>query len=559
MHAITALISGIRGAESGTAELYRRGTSTRATWYTSFEGDGATSTGADITLDSNGGYELYVDELVDVVAKSSTGTTVRSFTAGDSSPVVEVRSSSFTGTSYTSAASAVSNPTTLQAVLDLWNDNAGNTSAAIDWKVLLDGASTSLFTALGRLTGPLWYNVKDPTYGALGDNSNDDTAEIQEAIDVAAAATYGGVVYLPPGTYKVSATLTLPADVSLQGAGPVSTFLTMDHASNALISVTGSTARDSQFIRDMRLTVSQANTGNLITVGAGSRLIVDNCDIGAGTNVNGDCIGVVTSASTRLTIRDCILRWTSATASAINCAGAMARGVFINCIFSPPAACSATNGWVYGRDIDFIGCRFDCAAATSGTCSVYKANSTTLDATMTGCKFEGSGGATVTGMELGSYLAASKFIESGNSAPGYEDTNFTLYSYTALVAQAAADVQLVTRETRNYYLESNAASVAPDAKQYGSIHVHATGTTLATVTVTGMAPQGARLMFIYTGAGTTSITFEQSVEAGTLNLDLTNQVITNNFTSSALFMATRNDAPTGYWLHVGTPANNVSL
>lgn len=45
-------------------------------------------------------------------------------------------------------------------------------------------------------------NVKD--FGALGDNVNDDTAEIQAAINTAFAAG-GGTVYVPPGTYKLSA------------------------------------------------------------------------------------------------------------------------------------------------------------------------------------------------------------------------------------------------------------------------------------------------------------------------------------------------------------------
>jgi parallel beta-helix repeat protein len=45
------------------------------------------------------------------------------------------------------------------------------------------------------------YNVKN--YGAIGDGVNDDTAEIQAAINAARDAG-GGTVYLPPGTYIVS-------------------------------------------------------------------------------------------------------------------------------------------------------------------------------------------------------------------------------------------------------------------------------------------------------------------------------------------------------------------
>jgi len=64
-------------------------------------------------------------------------------------------------------------------------------------------------------------NVKAAPYNALGDNSNDDTAEIQAAIDAASAAG-GGIVYLPPGTYRISSALSVPNFVELWGAGQTS-------------------------------------------------------------------------------------------------------------------------------------------------------------------------------------------------------------------------------------------------------------------------------------------------------------------------------------------------
>lgn len=76
---------------------------------------------------------------------------------------------------------------------------------------------------------PWWVNVKD--HGAVGDGIADDTAEIQAAINAVRTAG-GGVVVLPAGKYKISATLQL-ADtsitatsynaVSLQGVGPHAT------------------------------------------------------------------------------------------------------------------------------------------------------------------------------------------------------------------------------------------------------------------------------------------------------------------------------------------------
>jgi hypothetical protein len=59
-------------------------------------------------------------------------------------------------------------------------------------------------------------NVKD--YGAEGDGANDDTAAIQAAID-ACADRGGGVVFLPPGIYSITGTLSMRTAVTLEGAG----------------------------------------------------------------------------------------------------------------------------------------------------------------------------------------------------------------------------------------------------------------------------------------------------------------------------------------------------
>jgi len=64
-----------------------------------------------------------------------------------------------------------------------------------------------------------WINVKDSTYGAVGNGSTDDKAAIQSAID---ALSDGGTVYFPPGTYIVSAALVIGSgdkSIKLVGAG----------------------------------------------------------------------------------------------------------------------------------------------------------------------------------------------------------------------------------------------------------------------------------------------------------------------------------------------------
>jgi len=73
-------------------------------------------------------------------------------------------------------------------------------------------------------------NVKD--FGAVGDDSTDDTTAIQNAINslVGGAVGKGGIVYLPPGIYRISAPLTFGSNaysVTLKGSSthyPVGNF-----------------------------------------------------------------------------------------------------------------------------------------------------------------------------------------------------------------------------------------------------------------------------------------------------------------------------------------------
>lgn len=71
------------------------------------------------------------------------------------------------------------------------------------------------------------YDVTHPDFGAVGNGTTDDLAAIQAAIDAATAAG-GGEVFLPPGTYRVSDTVELKANVYLRGAGIETTVIQAD-------------------------------------------------------------------------------------------------------------------------------------------------------------------------------------------------------------------------------------------------------------------------------------------------------------------------------------------
>lgn len=63
----------------------------------------------------------------------------------------------------------------------------------------------------------IYFNVKDATYGAVGDGTTDDTAAINACIT--AAKLGGGTVYIPAGRYRLTAPLVV--DYSLETDDPI--------------------------------------------------------------------------------------------------------------------------------------------------------------------------------------------------------------------------------------------------------------------------------------------------------------------------------------------------
>lgn len=223
MHAIDPLITGFADAAGGYAMLYRRGTSTAATAYSDFAGQYAVNTH---TLDAAGRCVRYVNELVDVKVYDEDGTqVVDTFTAGSNATALEIIDAHSTGTDYDTAASGANKPTTLQSQLGARYTSFG----AKDFKVLVGGQERNLKDVL--LTGLI--DVTGPTYNAAGDGVTDDTTVVQAAI-TAADAFGGGIVFFPPGTYKVS-TLTIPSNVTLLGCGSGKSILTTSYASDCLL------------------------------------------------------------------------------------------------------------------------------------------------------------------------------------------------------------------------------------------------------------------------------------------------------------------------------------
>lgn len=481
MHAVTALLTGIRGAEHGTAQLFARGTATRATWYETFEGDGANSSGDDISLDENGGAELYVSQLVDVVVLNVDGAEVRRFTDGHSASSVEVRSQSFTGTDYDDASTGAGSnyPVTLAQVLDRWLTSAG----AIDWDVLLGGSAVTLQVALGSLSN-LIYNVKNPAYGAVGDGTTDDGVAVAAAI-AAANAAGGGIIFFPKGTYLFTAVLSLPATVSLVGCGSSASALLAHTGAPGGLFVSGAGAHAPQLIAGLRIGNNVSSTNIPIAISNNARVKVVGCEIGD-SNSTGQAV-TISGATAEAVFEDCVIKASSAAACLVVQQTATSRWhSFVRCHFVALAAAYSPSGMVVTSEASFTDCDFDASACTSGTISYWKARSTTVTGLFRGCRFLASGGATVTALELGTYVAASDFEEVGS---GF-GASVTAYSYTVAVAQAGAQIKLRTRDARVLRITKD-TDYTPPIDQYGVVIIKRTDGTNTNLFV-AYPPEGAR-------------------------------------------------------------------
>lgn len=162
------------------------------------------------------------------------------------------------------------------------------TGVDLEFKKLIAGSGITLTAGTSDITIATGtasvFNVK--SYGALGDGANDDTAEVQAAIDAAEAAG-GGVVYFPKGTYLMSAQLTSTEAIALLGDGQQLSILKWN-ASGGITHTGGSTATP---------------TGRKIFYAKGLSFIADFA--GAGTAIDLNYTVVSGSVSKLVSIVDC--------------------------------------------------------------------------------------------------------------------------------------------------------------------------------------------------------------------------------------------------------------
>ena len=121
-------------------------------------------------------------------------------------------------------------------------------------------------------------NVKD--FGALGDNNNNDTTAIQNAINslIGAATGKGGIVYFPPGVYRINSALTFDNtaySITLKGS-----------STHMPVGVTGGSI------------IRNTNTsGNTIEITNSSSISITNLGIDHTSNTSGVAIKATSATS----------------------------------------------------------------------------------------------------------------------------------------------------------------------------------------------------------------------------------------------------------------------
>ena len=489
MHLVDVLAAGVQGAANGTATINKRGTSTGATVYTDFEGLAQLGSNA-VTLDANGGATVYVSELVTVAVADSSGVTVRTFDAGHGAPNVEVRSPSFTGTSYDDGSGNTTTksslPVDLEDVLDRWLTINGS----IDWKILFNGTATSIQSALAGLAG-VFFNVKDPTYGAKGDGATDDGAAIQAAIDAAQAAG-GGIAFFPAGTYRTTVTIQWQDGVHLWGTGPGNSILQQATVGLDVVDVLAALGVKNTIDRmvGLELNASVATTGKVIdaTAATNREFEVVNCVIG-NANTTGTLID---HAGGSMRLRDVAIVMSAASQTALSSAG---RAELYGGSVTPHTAPNSSS-WIVVDDGIVSGVVFNSGMATSGTAFCVAPTGDTL---VEGCLFRASGGATVYPVYISTSIAPGEIaVEAGNVFEGA--------GIKYLIAAGAGDrCQLFSRERDYAELESNANPVTIDALNFGIVWLKRTSSTNFAMDFPSPVPRGARCRVIVENASAGTI------------------------------------------------------
>lgn len=448
---------------SGKAYFYVPGTtSSPAVVYS--DADGLLAITQPITLDASGRAEVYVKtavrcEVQDITTTPATVTRVEDRANTVNATQVEVENTAATGTDLVTGSQVAGGRTDLNTFLT----NLRTSLGAADGQVLVSGVGQNIKDVIGN-TSSIFFNVRVAPYGAVGDDSTDDTAAIQTAINAAGVAG-GGIIYFPPGTYKLTDNLQITSSkIHFLGVTPGATIFKQYANTSLNITATDFICENINFAMGAGgvsyITSSSTNDSRFVACSFSTTLAG-----GAGQ------INVSTSGS-RTTLIGCTFIQSNATGNmfSVGNASAIIAVVGGRISLTQPSTQSLVTGTA--GTVIFTGMEINHSAA-SGTTNLV-VNTAGVQAAFVGCCFPNTGGATLR-------------LAAGVTGQVTETGCFPLSNVLALanvpaltnVNMSATRAQMVNR------VSSAVTSYAPDFGAYAAHDITTSGASFQWSTPTG--------------------------------------------------------------------------
>jgi hypothetical protein len=462
---------------------------------------------------------------------------------------VEVISQSFTGTDYATGASAHTKPLPLSTALDLLYTSFG----ARDFNVLYGGSSITM-QSLAAKVGTLFFNVKDPDYGATGDGTTNDLAAIQEAVDAAETAG-GGIVFFPKGTYNVgfATAIDLPAGVSLLGVGPGVSILRKSVDAGAAGIVSPSAATHWQTIEGLSFACAAPTARGGVDASVACKILFRNCTFGDATNV---MLGISsTDANSEIVATECRF-FPGAASAAISGSSRLTAelceatlpSTFTGVVYA--GAPGATSG------VRLLHCKFNASAMAAGTGTLFSFSgaSTHVNSVVLGCLCDNPAGGTLN-VSVGPGInsqGCNTYLEIGNTW-GTALTRSALYGDQATGTTHTGSF-VMERERSRYYTADDTAAVAISAVLHATATIKRATLDVQTVTLDGPGPAAPLFSLVYYnsngGGATGTITMAGNVKG--LTTFTVNASSFSVYTFKAIHVQT-----TKFWVLIGSLTNQT--
>jgi hypothetical protein len=244
------------------------------------------------------------------------------------------------------------------------------------------------------------FNVLD--FGAVGNGTTDSTAAIQAAIDACNAAG-GGTVFFPAGTYKLTDTVNLKANVVLKGSGRRVTFLKQfTNAKKCLYQSNTSFYND---ISDLSFTINTGVTSATLIQLEGGSSNLQSC------NFVGGASGAIVSATYYVNFSGCEFgNQTSRGLQFSGAGGANSNSVTGTKFANITGDCISVSSGTYS--VNVYGCAFEVITG-------YGINSEAAIGTIIGCYFETISIAAINiNGTSGIFMANNYFADNGLTVQG---------------------------------------------------------------------------------------------------------------------------------------------